>query len=82
MTFQKAPEELSIGDYVKVTDTRLFEGLTEEELAVYDLMVQAAPLTDKERNQVKASYNRSSKMKYLEEKKELMQWWAKWLDKK
>ncbi|MGL5110296.1 MAG: type I restriction endonuclease subunit R, partial [Vibrio ordalii] len=29
------------------------EGLTEEELAVYDLMVQAAPLTDKERNQVK-----------------------------
>ncbi|TMX06636.1 DUF3387 domain-containing protein, partial [Aeromonas salmonicida subsp. achromogenes] len=29
------------------------EGLTEEELAVYDLMAQAAPLTDKERNQVK-----------------------------
>ena len=29
------------------------EGLTEEELAVYDLMVQEAPLTDKERNQVK-----------------------------
>ena len=33
-----------------------------------------------ERNQVKASYNRSSKMKYFEEKKELMQWWADWLD--
>lgn len=31
MTFYKAPEELSIGDYVKVTDTKLFEGLTEEE---------------------------------------------------
>lgn len=30
------------------------EGLTEEELAVYDLMVQKAPLTEKERNQVKA----------------------------
>ena len=29
--FSKAPEELSIGDYVKVTDTKLFEGLTEEE---------------------------------------------------
>ncbi|GEA51158.1 DEAD/DEAH box helicase [Vibrio inusitatus NBRC 102082] len=29
------------------------EGLTEEELAVYDLMVQEAPLTDKERNQIK-----------------------------
>jgi type I restriction enzyme R subunit len=29
------------------------EGLTEEELAVYDLMIQSAPLTDKERNQVK-----------------------------
>ena len=30
-SFYKAPEELSIGDYVKVTDTKLFEGLTEEE---------------------------------------------------
>lgn len=30
------------------------EGLTEEELAVYDFMVQKAPLTEKERNQVKA----------------------------
>ena len=30
-SFYKAPEELSIGDYVKVTDTRLFEGLKEEE---------------------------------------------------
>ncbi|MFT2092109.1 type I restriction endonuclease subunit R [Paraglaciecola sp. 2405UD69-4] len=29
------------------------EGLTEEELAVYDLMIQDAPLTDKERTQVK-----------------------------
>ncbi|GAD78627.1 type I restriction endonuclease subunit R [Vibrio ezurae] len=29
------------------------EGLTEEELAVYDLMTQEAPLTDKERKQVK-----------------------------
>lgn len=26
--FYKAPEELSIGDYVKVTDAKLFEGLT------------------------------------------------------
>lgn len=29
------------------------EGLTEEELAVYDLMTQEAPLTDRERKQVK-----------------------------
>ena len=29
------------------------EGLAEEELAVYDLMIQDAPLTEKERNQVK-----------------------------
>jgi type I restriction enzyme R subunit len=29
------------------------EGLSEEELAVYDLMIQGAPLTDKERNKVK-----------------------------
>jgi type I restriction enzyme R subunit len=29
------------------------EGLTEEELAVYDLMIQDAPLNDKERNKVK-----------------------------
>ena len=38
-------------------------------------------LAHEEQNQVKASYNRSSKMKYFEEKKELMQWWADWLDK-
>ncbi len=38
-------------------------------------------LAHEERNQVKASYNRSSKMKYFEEKKELMQWYADWLDK-
>ena len=37
-------------------------------------------LAHEEQNQVKASYNRSSKMKYFEEKKELMQWWADWLD--
>ena len=37
-------------------------------------------LAHEEHNQVKASYNRSSKMKYFEEKKELMQWWADWLD--
>ncbi|MGJ0333176.1 tyrosine-type recombinase/integrase [Aliarcobacter cryaerophilus] len=37
-------------------------------------------LAHEEQNQVKASYNRSSKMKYFDEKKELMQWWADWLD--
>ena len=37
-------------------------------------------LAHKEKNRVKASYNRESKYKYFEEKKELMQWWADWLD--
>lgn len=37
-------------------------------------------LAHKERNRVKAAYNRESKYKYFEEKKELMQWWADWLD--
>ena len=38
-----------------------------------------ACLAHKERNRVKAAYNRESKYKYFEEKKELMQWWANWL---
>ncbi|RXJ76592.1 integrase [Arcobacter sp. F155] len=37
-------------------------------------------LAHKERNRVKASYNRESKFKYYEEKKELIQWYANWLD--
>ncbi len=40
-----------------------------------------ACLAHKERNRVKASYNRESKFKYFEEKKELIQWYADWLDK-
>ena len=40
-----------------------------------------ACLAHKEKNRVKAAYNRESKYKYFEEKKELMQWWADWLDK-
>ena len=38
-----------------------------------------ACLAHKEKNRVKAAYNRASKYKYFEEKKELMQWWANWL---
>ena len=38
-------------------------------------------LSHKERNQTKAAYNRESKYKYFEEKKELVQWYADWLDK-
>ena len=38
-------------------------------------------LAHKEKNRVKASYNRESKFKYFDEKKELIQWWADWLDK-
>ena len=37
-------------------------------------------LAHKEKNRVKAAYNRESKYKYFEEKKDLMQWWADWLD--
>ena len=38
-------------------------------------------LAHSEQNSVKAAYNRESKYKYLEEKRDLMQWWANWLDK-
>jgi len=40
-----------------------------------------ACLAHKEKNRVKASYNRESKFKYFEEKKELVQWYADRLDK-
>ena len=40
-----------------------------------------ACLAHKERNRVKAAYNRVSKYKYIEEKRELLQWYADWLDK-
>jgi integrase len=45
----------------------------------YDII--EACLAHKEKNRVKASYNRESKFKYFEEKKELIQWYADWLDK-
>ncbi|MCT7550921.1 tyrosine-type recombinase/integrase [Aliarcobacter butzleri] len=38
-------------------------------------------LAHKEKNRVKASYNRESRFKYFDEKKELIQWYADWLDK-
>ena len=40
-----------------------------------------ACLAHKEKNKIKAAYNRESKFKYFEEKKELIQWYANWLDK-
>lgn len=39
-----------------------------------------ACLAHKEKNKVKAAYNRESKFKYFEEKKQLIQWYANWLD--
>ncbi len=42
--FYKAPEELSIGDYVKVTDTKLFEGLTEEEYSKAYRIIEIEPI--------------------------------------
>ena len=40
-----------------------------------------ACLAHKEKNRVKAAYNRVSKYKYFDEKKELIQWYANWLNK-
>lgn len=37
-------------------------------------------LAHEEKNQVKAAYNRQDKMKYYEERKKLLQWYADWLD--
>ena len=37
-------------------------------------------LAHAEQNKVKAAYNRTNKMKYFEEKKALVQWWADWLE--
>ena len=39
-----------------------------------------ACLANKEKNRVRAAYNRESKYIYFEEKKELIQWYANWLD--
>lgn len=39
-----------------------------------------ACLAHTERNLVKKAYNRESKYKYIDEKRELIQWWADWLD--
>ena len=38
-------------------------------------------LAHKDRNKVRSAYNRESKMKYIDEKRELIQWYADWLDK-
>ena len=38
-------------------------------------------LAHKERNKIKAAYNRVSKYKYLEEKRKIIQWYANWIDK-
>lgn len=40
-----------------------------------------ACLSHKEQNKIKAAYNREEKFKYIDEKKELVQWYANWLDK-
>lgn len=37
-------------------------------------------LAHAERNKIKAAYNRESKMKYFDEKKELLQWYSDWLN--
>jgi len=37
-------------------------------------------LAHEETNKVKSAYDRSSKMKYFDERKELIQWYANWLD--
>jgi integrase len=37
-------------------------------------------LAHEEKNKVKGAYNRESKMKHYEERKELLQWYCDWLD--
>ncbi|WP_044418526.1 tyrosine-type recombinase/integrase [Halarcobacter anaerophilus] len=37
-------------------------------------------LAHEQENRIKAAYNRDSRTKYLNERRELMQWWADWLD--
>lgn len=37
-------------------------------------------LAHSDKNNVRSSYNRDSKMKYFKEKKELIQWYANWMD--
>ena len=37
-------------------------------------------LAHEQRNRVKAAYSRDNKMRYFDERKELLQWWADWLD--
>jgi integrase len=38
-------------------------------------------LAHQESNSVKSAYNRADKMKYMDEKRVLMQWWGDWLEK-
>ncbi len=46
----------------------------------YPFDIIEACLAHKEKNRIKAAYNRESKYKYFEEKKGLIQWWANLLD--
>lgn len=39
-------------------------------------------LAHAEQNKIKAAYNRENKMKHFKERKELLQWWGNWLNKK
>lgn len=37
-------------------------------------------LAHEQKNKVKAAYNRDNKMRYFDKRKELLQWWADWLE--
>ena len=50
-----------------------------KEHGFYSDIIEAC-LAHKEKNKVRAAYDRESKYKYFEEKKELIQWYADWLD--
>jgi integrase len=50
-----------------------------KEYGFYSDIIEAC-LAHKEKNKVRAAYDRESKYKYFEEKKELIQWYADWLD--
>ena len=84
-TFDGDPAAISISEivlsypgYYAIMVNRIAHELYKEHGFHSDII--EACLAHKEKNKIKAAYNRESKFKYFEEKKELMQWWSKWLN--
>lgn len=60
----------------------IFSTIAHEKISEHGLTsdIIESCLAHEEKNRVKAAYNRESKMKYFDEKKELFQWWSNWLN--